>query len=306
MPVLDRWMDRIEQGGPVHPGILHMYIHALEMSPVPQRALKASDMLRGFAPDAGHLEHMPAHIYVLCGDYAQSIFQSERAVCADDKYLEYAGDRNFYTTARCHALHLCMYAAMFLGQYGKVVHAAHRIGAMATPALISGSAPYMASMLDGYARHVHARPGALRALACLGRITRSARPFASPDRRCHACLRARRGACCARPYRGSTGGSVCVRRGRSRNSRGCNLSQQHRSRRASRRRGHAGRRAGIPKEEPRSRIRESALGGFARRRAQLHRTVVLDAFAAPCAGRASGRAGHVSGSRSRVSRGPRP
>ena len=48
-----------------------MYIHALEMSPVPQRALKAADMLRGFAPDAGHLEHMPAHIYVL-PDYAQS------------------------------------------------------------------------------------------------------------------------------------------------------------------------------------------------------------------------------------------
>ena len=151
MPTLDHWIDRIERVGPAHPGILHMCIHALEMSPFPQRALKAADMLRGLAPDAGHLEHMPAHIYVLCGDYAQAVSQSERAVRADDQYLDYAGDRNFYTTARCHDLHLFMYAAMFLGQYGNALHAADRICGMAAPDLISKSAPFMAAMLDGYA-----------------------------------------------------------------------------------------------------------------------------------------------------------
>jgi len=56
---------------------------------------------------------MPAHIYVLCGDYAQSVSQSERAVRADDKCLGHAGDDNFYTTARCHDLHLFMYAVIF-------------------------------------------------------------------------------------------------------------------------------------------------------------------------------------------------
>ena len=151
MPVLERWMDRIGRGGPVHPGIPRMYIHTLEMAPFPQCALKAADMLRGYAPDPSHLEHMPAHIYVLCGDSAQSVSQSERAVRADDKYLEYTGDRNFYTAARCHDLHLFMYAAMFLGQYGKAAYAAKRIGAIASPALISASAPFMASVLDGYA-----------------------------------------------------------------------------------------------------------------------------------------------------------
>ncbi len=168
LPVLERWLDRIGQDGPIHPGIPHMYIHMLEMSPFPERALQAADMLRGFAPDAGHMEHMPAHIYVLCGDYAQSVSQSERAVRADDKYLRYAGDRNFYTTARCHDLHLFMYAAMFLGQYGKAAHAAGRIRRMATPALISQSAPFMASILDGYAAmgtHVAVRFGRWRVLA---------------------------------------------------------------------------------------------------------------------------------------------
>ena len=158
LPVLQRWVDKITRGGRVHPGLLHMYIHALEMSPIPHRALVAADLLRGFALDAGHLEHMPAHIYVLCGDYAGAVSQSERAVAADDKYLEFAGDRNFYTTARCHDLHLLMFAAMFLGAYRKASTAAQRIEKMASPDLIAGSEPFMASILDGYAAmHAHVR-----------------------------------------------------------------------------------------------------------------------------------------------------
>lgn len=157
MPVLDKWMDRVEHLVPMHAGIVHMYIHALEMSPFPERALKAADMLRGLAPDAGHMEHMPAHIYVLCGDYAQSVSQSERAVRADDKYLVYAGDQNFYTTARCHDLHLFMYAAMFLGQFKRASYAANRLCDMATAELIAKSAPFMSSILDGYsAMRIHA------------------------------------------------------------------------------------------------------------------------------------------------------
>ncbi|MDD9949635.1 MAG: hypothetical protein OXU48_08895 [candidate division Zixibacteria bacterium] len=150
LPVMESWMERIARDGPIHPGICHLYIHMLEMSPMPEQGLNAADLLRGLLPDAGHLEHMSAHIYVLCGDWAQSVVQSERAVAADDKYLDYAGDQNFYTTMRCHDLHLYMYVAMFLGQYGKATHAADRIRAMATPELIAGSAPFMASILDGY------------------------------------------------------------------------------------------------------------------------------------------------------------
>lgn len=153
MPVMEAWMERIERTGrtgPIHPGICHLYIHMLEMSPMPERGLKAADLLRGLLPDAGHLEHMSAHIYVLCGDWAQSVVQSERAIYADDRYLAYAGDRNFYTTMRCHDLHLYMYTAMFLGQLGKATRAADRIRAMATPELIARSAPFMASILDGY------------------------------------------------------------------------------------------------------------------------------------------------------------
>lgn len=168
LSVLERAMAAIDQAGTLHPGIFHMYIHALEMSPFPERALPAADLLRGYAPDAGHLEHMSAHIYVLCGDYAQSVEQSRRAVRADDKYLAYAGAKNFYTTARCHDFHLYMYAAMMLGQYRAAIHAANRIWATATADLIDASAPFMASILDGYSAmrtHVLVRFGKWSELA---------------------------------------------------------------------------------------------------------------------------------------------
>lgn len=151
LAVLQAEVDRIEAGAPLHPGVLHMYIHALEMSPFPERALRAADHLRSYAPGAGHLAHMAAHIDILVGDYAKAVAQSQRAIAADDAYLAFAGANNFYTTARAHDLHLCMYAAMFLGQFRTAIAAADRLLAIATPELLASSPPFMASILDGYA-----------------------------------------------------------------------------------------------------------------------------------------------------------
>ena len=165
--VLETAIEQIEESEIYHPGILHMYIHAMEMSPYPERALRPADMLRGLVPDGGHIEHVAAHIYVLCGDYAQATEQSRRAVHADDKYLDVAGPFNFYTTARCHDLHLFMYTAMFLGHYVTAIGAANRICATATPELVASSHPFMASILDGYSAmrtHVYVRFGKWREL----------------------------------------------------------------------------------------------------------------------------------------------
>ncbi len=160
--VLEGAIKESEKIGIRHPGVLHMYIHLMEMSPFPERALGTADMVRGLVADGGHMEHMAAHIYVLCGDYAQAVEQSRRAVEADDKYLAFAGPVNFYTTARCHDLHLYMYTAMFLGQYGTAIAAANRICSTATPELLASSYPFMASILDGYSAmrtHVYIRFG---------------------------------------------------------------------------------------------------------------------------------------------------
>lgn len=144
--------------GVTHPGVLHMHIHAMEMSHDPESALLSADGLRGLAPDAGHLEHMPAHIYVICGDYEQAVAQSVLAVAADDKYLAHTGGGEFYTTAICHDLHLYMYSAMLLGRKHTAFHAVDRVLALANDDLIAASAPYMASLLDTYgAMSVHVR-----------------------------------------------------------------------------------------------------------------------------------------------------
>lgn len=167
LDVLEAALARCARDGIRHPGILHMHIHALEMSAEPERALASADTLRGMAPDAGHLEHMPAHIYVLCGGYSEAVEQSRRAVAADDRYLAFGGDTNFYTTARCHDLHLYIYAAMLLGQYRTALHAADRIREIAHRDLLAASAPFMRSILDGYSgmrSHVQVRFGKWRDL----------------------------------------------------------------------------------------------------------------------------------------------
>ena len=62
--MLERFVDTAE--GRVHPGILHLYVHLMEMSPTPEKALVAGDHLRELVPDAGHLIHMPTHIDIQC------------------------------------------------------------------------------------------------------------------------------------------------------------------------------------------------------------------------------------------------
>ena len=140
----------LERGEAPHPGILHMYIHALEMSPTPERALKAADQLFELCPDVGHLQHMPAHIYVICGQYEDAIRVSRKAITADDQYVDFAGRYNFYTTSRCHDLHMMMYASMFAGQFEPAIQAARTLTATLSADLLAVERPHMAVTLEGY------------------------------------------------------------------------------------------------------------------------------------------------------------
>ena len=78
-------------GVPAHPGILHMHIHTCEMSPHPELAMNSADQLCDLGFDNGHLNHMPGHIYVLCGEYEKARRASTLAIAADDKYVAYTG-----------------------------------------------------------------------------------------------------------------------------------------------------------------------------------------------------------------------
>ena len=112
-----------------HPGLLHMYIHLMEMSPTPQAALRHGDRLTGLCPDAGHLVHMATHIDVLCGDYQSVVARNHAAAAVDKKYKDYAGGQNFYSLYRIHNLHFEIYGAMFLAQKATALKAAERLRA---------------------------------------------------------------------------------------------------------------------------------------------------------------------------------
>jgi tetratricopeptide (TPR) repeat protein len=70
-----------------HPGALHLYIHAVEASNEPERGVAAADRLRELVPAAGHLVHMPAHIYARVGRYHDAVIANQKAIAADDDYL---------------------------------------------------------------------------------------------------------------------------------------------------------------------------------------------------------------------------
>lgn len=115
--VLETAFDMLSQQGSLqHPGLLHMYLHLMEMSPHPEKALNIANRLIDLVPDAGHLQHMPTHIDVLCGDYQNVVSRNQRAIEADKKFLSKRGASNFYTLYRCHNYHFKIYGAMFLGQ----------------------------------------------------------------------------------------------------------------------------------------------------------------------------------------------
>ena len=110
-----------------HAGLLHMYIHLMEMSPHPEKALKHGDILTDLVPDAGHLVHMATHIDVLCGDYQNVLSRNLLAARVDEAFKLYAGADNFYALYRIHNLHFAMYGAMFLGQKGAALEAVSRL-----------------------------------------------------------------------------------------------------------------------------------------------------------------------------------
>ncbi len=146
--VLERAMD--DPAARTHPGVLHMYVHLMEMSPHPELALRAGDWLRDLVPDAGHLRHMPTHIDVLCGHYERVVDSNTRGIEADRKYLEREGALNFYSLYRSHNYHFKLYGAMFVGQLDAAMQAADEMIETLPRKLLEVEVPPMADWLEGF------------------------------------------------------------------------------------------------------------------------------------------------------------
>jgi tetratricopeptide (TPR) repeat protein len=133
-----------------HPGLLHMYIHLMEMSSTPEVALPKANLLRGLVPDAGHLQHMPTHLDILCGDYESAAIWNLEAIKADEKFLCRAGPVNFYTLYRSHNYHFRIYGAMFAGQSKIALESVAGLEASLPEDLLRVTSPPMADWLEGF------------------------------------------------------------------------------------------------------------------------------------------------------------
>jgi tetratricopeptide (TPR) repeat protein len=103
---------------PNHVGANHYYIHAVEASPHPEKALPSALRLGNLAPAEGHLVHMPAHIYIHTGDWSLAYSCNQDAADVDRAFMKRAGDQGFYSIAYYgHNLHFIAYAGATEGRY---------------------------------------------------------------------------------------------------------------------------------------------------------------------------------------------
>ncbi len=109
---------------PNHVGANHFYIHAVEASREPERAVAVADRLGALVPGAGHLVHMPSHIYVRVGRYADAVTTNVAAVAADRAYLKRAPAPRLFAIYCAHNLHFLAYSGMMCGRYEEAIGAA--------------------------------------------------------------------------------------------------------------------------------------------------------------------------------------
>ncbi len=121
-------LEKVLQRQPDHPGAIHYYIHMVEASTDPRRALPYADRLGSQMPGAGHLVHMPFHIYYRVGQYKDAIEANRRAVAADEAYLAEARPEGIYPLAYYpHNIHSLMTSAQMAGDGASAVAAAEKL-----------------------------------------------------------------------------------------------------------------------------------------------------------------------------------
>ena len=113
---------------PLHAGAIHLYIHLVEASDRPERAEKYADTLAALMPGAGHIVHMPSHIYYRVGRYEDSLKSNQDAVKVDEAYLAQTGATGVYPLGyTSHNIHFVLVSAQLLGDKATVLAAADKL-----------------------------------------------------------------------------------------------------------------------------------------------------------------------------------
>ena len=111
-------LESVMKRDPDHLGAVHYYIHAVEASPNPERALAGASRLAALAPNAGHIVHMPAHVYIRTGDYEAAVKTNEQAAAVDRAYIKATGVQGIYPMMYySHNLHFIAMCAAMNGNY---------------------------------------------------------------------------------------------------------------------------------------------------------------------------------------------
>jgi tetratricopeptide (TPR) repeat protein len=113
-----------------HPGANHYYIHAVEASPHPEKALPSADRLAGLMPGAGHIVHMPAHIYQRVGRYADASAANEKAIAADKAYAQKTKPPGYYGMYQAHNYGFLAFSASMEGRGNDCIAAARAAAAV--------------------------------------------------------------------------------------------------------------------------------------------------------------------------------
>jgi tetratricopeptide (TPR) repeat protein len=120
--------EQVLASNPRHPGALHIYIHLLESTATPERAERAADTLLTLMPAAGHMVHMPGHIYQRVGRYADAIRSNQLAMAADEDYITQCRAQGLYPTGYYpHNIHFLWFSASFDGQSRLAIEAARSL-----------------------------------------------------------------------------------------------------------------------------------------------------------------------------------
>jgi tetratricopeptide (TPR) repeat protein len=123
---------------PDHPGANHFYIHAVEASDHPERALAAAKRLETLVPGAGHLVHMPSHIYARTGQYQEALEQNRRAVAVDEKYIAAQKPEGVYPLMYYnHNIQFIWFSAMMTGRSAEAISAARKMVGNIPPEMIA-------------------------------------------------------------------------------------------------------------------------------------------------------------------------
>lgn len=121
-------LERVIAVSPDHPGALHLYIHAVEASTTPERAEAAADRLLQAMPNAGHVVHMPSHIYYRVGRYADAAAANELAAKVDEDYIATCKAQGFYPAGYYgHNIHFLWTSAEMEGRYQVALESARRL-----------------------------------------------------------------------------------------------------------------------------------------------------------------------------------